>query len=176
VIHSSVRKGSLTIATLSVLGLLGVACSSPQTDSGTSPDHPQSVKVACSLISSREAAELLGGSVVKPVANGKSACSYPGRAGSIIILQVREANLPRCMVGQNCALPAGAQKVKVSGVKALWVPATALSPGDTTEPGASEAGSLQVLRDGYYVNISPERVVDPLATAQQAMALVLPRL
>jgi hypothetical protein len=98
-------------------------------------------------------------------------------AGSVIILQVRRTNLPKCVVNQNCTYPAGAMKVTVDGVKADWVPASSVQPPNgTTQPGAASTGSLLFFHGGEYVNINVERASSPQSIAERAMAFVLGRL
>jgi hypothetical protein len=79
-------------------------------------------------------------------------------------------NLPIC-VGETCP---GTVPVTVSGAKASWFPATALSSSGT-EPEAAETGVLLFQRDRHLVDINPERVVNPQLVTERAMTPVLTR-
>ena len=164
------------VGTVLLTGVLMTACS-------TSPGSPsalanqQSTLTACSLLTAKEATILLGGTPVSPMSSRTTSCSYPGRAASIIILQVRRNNLPECVVNQNCTYSAGVTKATVNSVKADWVPATSVqAPNSTPQPGAANTGSLLFYHRGAYVNISVENVSSPQSIAERTMAIVLGRL
>ena len=158
-----------------LLSLLVSACSSVPGSSDTSSNQPSSER-ACSLLTRGEAGQLLGGPTSIPIVNAKQNCSYAGPTGSSILLDARTNDLPKCVASRNCHYPAGTLSVDVDGVKANWIPAAALLPNGSTQPGASTTGALMFIRGGHFVSIDVERASNAEAIAEQALAFILRRL
>jgi hypothetical protein len=166
------QVGKLGLIALTSVALLSAGCSHGASSTKSTSKKP-ATSTACSLLTGREAAKILGATSTKPVASGSGYCQYAG-AGSTIVVELHPNPLPSCKDVQLCSDPT-ATHVTVHGTPANWVAAGSL-PVPSGSPPSPQNNLLTFISDGHFVTLTLKGPAGTQAAGEQVMATILDRL
>jgi hypothetical protein len=164
--------GKLGVVALTSVALVSAGCSAGGSSTASGPKRPVALS-ACSLLTGKEAAKILGAPSSNPVRSGSNYCQYVG-AGSTIVVELQTNPLPTCTNVQLCSDPT-ATHVSVRGTPANWVPAGSL-PVPEGSPPSPKNNLLTFIADGRFFTLTIEGPAGTQAAGEQVMEKILDRL